>query len=108
MEKAEETLREALTLDEKNIEIHSQLADIYINQNNTANALSTLTSLSQIYYENEEVDAGIETARKIKIASLAASQGNRVLCKQEECGGQPENEQLAQPQPPHRDRTATT
>lgn len=65
IEKAEEILREALTLDEKNIKIHSQLADIYIYQNNTANALSTLTSLSQIYYENEEVDAGIETARKI-------------------------------------------
>ncbi|MBN1901704.1 tetratricopeptide repeat protein [Candidatus Sumerlaeota bacterium] len=63
--KAEEALRDALTLDEKNVRIHSQLTDIYLYQNNTANALSTLTSLSQIYYENEDIDGGIETARKI-------------------------------------------
>lgn len=65
LEKAEESLRDTLTIDEKNIYVHNELVSIYLSHNNISNALSTLISLSQIYYETGAIDEGIETATKI-------------------------------------------
>jgi len=65
LDKAEQILREGLTLDEDNIFIHRKLVDLYLSSDNTSNALSTLTSLSQIYYDKNSLEEGIETASKI-------------------------------------------
>jgi len=65
LEKALEALGEALSLDEKNIEIHQSLVEVYLAQENNAGALSTLVSLNQIFFDTGDVQNGIDTAEKI-------------------------------------------
>jgi|GEM_PF-737222 len=64
-DRALEVLGEALSLDEDNVYIHRELVDVHLALGNVSGALSTLVSLSQIYYENGAVPEGIETALKI-------------------------------------------
>lgn len=65
LEKALEALGEALSLDEKNVETHHDLVDVYLAQGNNGGALSTLVSLNQIYFDAGDVQNGISTAEKI-------------------------------------------
>lgn len=65
VKEAEECLREALTIDEKNIFIHQKLVEIYLANDDNSSALSTLLSLNQIYYDENQIEEGIKTARQI-------------------------------------------
>ncbi|HPB29895.1 MAG TPA: tetratricopeptide repeat protein [Candidatus Sumerlaeota bacterium] len=95
LESAEEALRDALSLDEKNIFLHKQIIEICLSRKDKSNALSSLLSLNQIYFEQNDIDGGIESARKIlelspesvatreRIASLYREQQSYALAIEE-------------------------